>query len=209
MIFPNEQSSFDEKYQIPPLSEYLLLTCFDQLGQPNEWMAFDNWIKSKKKAKEREQVLSNIQSNDKIQVAHDLFKGYQELYSVKNSFFRFFSHYLIEPHYSHFFNQLRIEEYLNYPDNLRTTLADSKTKKRYLFGIRNNFTHSIKSTGPYILLFSHHKDKDGWYEKQMVYGKPITQRISVTDNYYLELENAVKAGMWQLLQKYVKEIEEK
>jgi len=39
-----------------PLVVYLLLTCFDRLGQPSDWMDFGSWLQSNKKKEEREQV---------------------------------------------------------------------------------------------------------------------------------------------------------
>jgi hypothetical protein len=199
MIFPTIESNFEEKYHIPPLSEYLLLTCLDQLGQPEEWLPFDNWIQSKKKNAERNKIIEAVTKDNNLEFALNLYRGYQDIYGVKKSFYSFFKKLLTEPQKTIFFSQMEIEVFENYPDNPFHTIGTEDAKIKYLYSVRNNFTHKTKHSGPYTLLWPNHKDEYGWYEKEMVYGQPITQRIKVTDEYYVKLENTVKVGIWEFI----------
>lgn len=203
-IFPNDESTFDDKYSIPPLSEYLLLTCIDQLGQPQEWLTFDSWLQSKRKKSERNQIIDVIDSLDNVDFSLKLYNGYQKLYGVKNSFFQFFNEYLKEPYKSNFFSKMKIEIYNKYPENFNWKAGSEEDKMKYLFALRNNFTHRTKPTGPYELLFPWNKDESGWYEKEMIYGKNITQKIRVISGYYEELELIIKVGLWEFIKKHQK-----
>jgi hypothetical protein len=200
IIMPNESNNFEEKYHIPPLSEYLLLTCIDQLGQSIEWMPFENWLNSKKKKSERDTIVSTISktySNEQFTL--ELYKGYQKIYGVKNSFFNCFYNLIANVEKQSFLSQLKIEVYNNYPKNPFYTLGNEKDKIKYLFSVRNNYTHRIKPSGPYILLWPEHTDAEGWFEKETIYGKPVTQKIKVTENYLKELEKFVKLGIWNFI----------
>ncbi|QSJ17503.1 hypothetical protein JYQ62_01015 [Nostoc sp. UHCC 0702] len=42
------------------LVNYLLLTCFDILGQPKDWLSFNGWLTSKETKSEREEAVSLI-----------------------------------------------------------------------------------------------------------------------------------------------------
>ena len=209
MIFPNEQSNFEEKYHIPPLSEYLLLTCIDRLGQPEEWLTFDNWLVSKSKKIERQSIIQNLNFNQNIDFTLEIYKEYQSIYGVRNSFFGFFKNLMQNDQKIAFFSHLEIEVFENYPNNMTWNSGTELSKIKYLFSIRNNFTHRTRSTGPYALLWPEHIGKDGWYEKEKIYGKPITQKVKVTANYYNELENILKAGIWEFIKQEVNNTESK
>ncbi|MBB4080799.1 hypothetical protein GGR28_003434 [Lewinella aquimaris] len=75
---------------------YLKLTCFDKLGQPAEYMLFNNWIKSKKAKEERAIILSELNGLSVENSAEALYNYYLKIYGVKNSFYRFITEVL--PH---------------------------------------------------------------------------------------------------------------
>ena len=77
------ESSVEKRFGYPSLLTYLRLTCFDQLGQPNPWMTFNNWLNSKNQKKEREFVISQIQETDKVKFSEELYLGYQKQWFVK------------------------------------------------------------------------------------------------------------------------------
>jgi len=77
------------RYKYPALVIYLKLTCFDKLGQPGEFMPFNNWLKSKKKKEERESIFSSLDGENLLEQVDKLYNGYLKIYGVKNSFYRF------------------------------------------------------------------------------------------------------------------------
>lgn len=67
---------------------YLLLTCFDRLGQVG-FLTFSNWLKSKKinHKNEKESVLSQMPEGlSPVEASELLESKYQSIYSVRNSF---------------------------------------------------------------------------------------------------------------------------
>ncbi|MFK7786845.1 MAG: hypothetical protein AB8B56_17120 [Crocinitomicaceae bacterium] len=77
------------RYKYPALITYLKLTCFDKLGQPTNYMQFNNWLKSKRKKTERELIISDLGSEGILEQAEKLYNEYLKIYGVKNSFYRF------------------------------------------------------------------------------------------------------------------------
>mgnify|MGYP001773322631 CR=1 FL=1 len=72
------------------LMHYLLLTCFDLLGQPSEWVPFSEWLISSKKASEREVVVSSVQTgSNPIEISRHFNDAYQAAYGVRTSFNNF------------------------------------------------------------------------------------------------------------------------
>ncbi len=67
---------------------YLLLTCFDLLGQNKEYKSFDDWLTSSKCASERKAALADFSSieGDYVAAAKALHSAYNKLYGVKHSF---------------------------------------------------------------------------------------------------------------------------
>lgn len=85
-----------EKWWLHPRHEreslviYLLLTCFDLLGQNKEFKSFDEWLASSKCASEREAALADFSSigEDYVASAKALHSAYNKLYGVKHAFTR-------------------------------------------------------------------------------------------------------------------------
>ncbi len=198
LIKPNLNSTHDEKYLTHPLFEYLLLTCIDHLGQPFEWLSFDSWLKSKKKKEERNKIINELGEVENIAFATKLYQGYLEIYGVKNSFFNFFNSIINDFQKDKFLSQITIEIYENYLTDFLFKLGNGEDKIKYLYKVRNDYTHKTKPTGPHILIFPESTDAKGWYEKDMIYSNN-TSKIKITKNYYDELENTIKAGIWEFI----------
>ena len=76
---------------------YLLLTCFDLLGQPDEFRDYQSWLSSSSTLEERRIAESKLTNpNDPISVAVELHRAYLDIYGTKNSFYRFVQRVLPE-----------------------------------------------------------------------------------------------------------------
>jgi hypothetical protein len=197
VLLPGESSSFDQKYLIPPVSEYLTLTCFDLLGQKVDWMTFDQWIDSGKKKEERDQIISKIELTNFIEASKTLYREYQLLYGVKNSFYNFIDEILDKRHQELLFSSIKIEVFDDYPNNvLSKYFADNEEKKKYLYSIRNNFTHKAVHSTPNEILWPNSFDKDGWWRREELFIKKKNWHFYVNRHYLSNLKEIVKYGIF-------------
>ncbi|UZK65861.1 hypothetical protein [Sphingomonas sp. M1-B02] len=128
-----------------PLITYLLLTCFDILGQSKGWMPFGNWLKSKKGGPD----LALIGSTDPIGVADELHRQWLDRFGTRNSFYRFANERLDQPTRQRLLDSLEIIKYplppadgaLSRGSEIPTTPEE---KLRYLYKVRNSFTHEAR-----------------------------------------------------------------
>jgi hypothetical protein len=120
-------------HNIGNLIVYLLLTCFDILGQNKEWMNFDTWLKSGKNKVERNDILSNIDVNkDLLHKVKDILLEYNKIYGARTSFNNFIDNILPDESRSLLLNSIR---------NTRDGIADNLENRKLLYEIRNNYTH--------------------------------------------------------------------
>jgi len=83
----------EENWQLHPRHEreglvvYLLLTCFDKLGQNSEYADFPKWINSGKYSQERDQALESITAEmGAVEATKCLLSYYNSRYGVKRAF---------------------------------------------------------------------------------------------------------------------------
>lgn len=79
------------RHERESLVNYLLLTCFDRLGQTRGFTTFKDWLSSKRKEHidEREKALQTLKSSTSpLVIAASLAEHHQEIYGVRNSFYR-------------------------------------------------------------------------------------------------------------------------
>ena len=124
-----------------PLQSYLLLTCFDRLGQPANWMDFGAWLTSKECAVCASNLAGSQCGAASVGFTKSLYADYLERYGVKNSFFRFVQDILpiearVELLASIETTSLTLPPVLQYLPPL-TELE----KIRYLYKRRNDYTH--------------------------------------------------------------------
>ncbi|QEU01939.1 hypothetical protein [Pseudomonas oryzihabitans] len=169
------------------LMYYLLLTCFDLLGQPGDWVPFSTWLESKKKNNERQHALESIPKNaDPIAIAKHLSASYQAIYGVKNSFYNFILNVLTQEERDELFSNIDITRAVlggdpctSYPALGKIT--DERKKLDFLFSLRNKFTHSAVTMGsPTAGVFS------GAYEPIVIEGKAYKG--------YVDIHREVKNG---------------
>lgn len=135
------------------LMYYLLLTCFDLLGQPSEYRTFSEWLEARKTESEREAALRRLPVDaDAVAIAKHLNSEYQQLYGVKNSFHRFVLHVLNEDERAELYASIDITRARKggNPNTLYPalgTIDSEKEKLSFLFSLRNKFTHSAIAMG--------------------------------------------------------------
>jgi len=79
------------RHERESLVNYLLLTCFDRLGQTRGFTTFKDWLSSKRKehVEEREKALQTLKSSTSpLVIAASLAEHHQEIYGVRNSFYK-------------------------------------------------------------------------------------------------------------------------
>ncbi|MDO6759610.1 hypothetical protein Q4566_05300 [Tamlana sp. 2_MG-2023] len=132
------------------LRVYLALTCFDILGQPNDWMDFNSWLRSKKRKKEREEIIDKSLTYNYSEFILSVNNEYNKIYGVKSSFYKFIQEVLSQENKQKLFDSIKTSIQLT-PRIVKptgTTLATGREiklpierKEKFLFNIRNSFTH--------------------------------------------------------------------
>lgn len=124
------------------LREYLLLTCFDQLGQAPDWLPLTDWLESsdKRVVSERAQVeLPPGATAERYALA--LVKTYHRRYGVRSAFRRFIRELLSDGQRANLLSSLSATRNpLPFGTGDARPLPDSK-KEEMLFEMRNAFTH--------------------------------------------------------------------
>lgn len=127
-----------------PLIEYHCLTCFDLLGQKERYAEFGEWIKSSDYKSERENV--DVPNNiSQVGIAELYYSEYQKIYGVKNSFFNFIDNVLDRNDLEVLLNSIKIEKTGINIDVYE--LANKEEKKKYLYALRNLYTHNLDAQG--------------------------------------------------------------
>ncbi len=130
------------------LRNYLLLTCFDLLGQPCEFKDFQSWLKSASTSVERDEALATIHKDEAlIESVKKIHRAYLDAYSTKVSFYRFINEVLPEKTREQLLYSVRIRR-IDSNKNCEIGKVESSDKKiKFLFTIRNSYTHKAKNTG--------------------------------------------------------------
>lgn len=143
------------RHERESLVVYLLLTCFDRLGQYQKYVSFTDWLKSNKAVyvSERNTVLTSLPSDSSpVETARKLTEAYQDIYGVKNSFYQGILN-LPEDAKEKLLKSVSLTfnpEYGMHGPNVSTPsfpLEDKKKelqlKLKYLYNKRNRFTHRL------------------------------------------------------------------
>jgi hypothetical protein len=146
-LLQQESDGWTHPYiQHDALVNYLLLTCFDILGQPNEWLPFNVWLEASKTKHEREEAAALIISSaTPIEIAQEMYTAYQKKYGVKASFYRFIDEILDDKTRERLLFSVNIEQRTE--DKKSATIDNPSKKKLFLYESRNLFTHSSIPTG--------------------------------------------------------------
>lgn len=130
------------------LASYLMLTCFDRLGQPVEWVDFGTWLTSSQKKGERDAAVSAITESDTLAATAALHSAYNKIYGVKNSFFQFVLQMISDKARLELFNSIEIIKVKNPPQIGELPAPTDQEKLKYLFKRRNDYTHRAAFSPP-------------------------------------------------------------
>jgi len=154
--FDSEKWWFHSRHEREALVVYLLLTCFDRLGQLRQHISFPEWLKSTKEVyvTERNKVLNLLSTNSSpTETAQKLFEVYQNIYGVKNSFYKGILN-LSEESKEQFLKSVCLTFKPKCPMHgvnistpsfpLNDKEKELKLKLKYLYNKRNSFTHKLE-----------------------------------------------------------------
>lgn len=130
---------------------YLLLTCFDLLGQPEgDYVSFEDWLNSEDEyhVRERESALNDQQTIEQAAIA--LANKHQEIYAVKKSFYQGLDR-IPQGIKERFFESITVRHCPNYDPAVSMPNYDvsdpvelMEKRSRHLYRKRNSFTHSLE-----------------------------------------------------------------
>jgi hypothetical protein len=129
------------------LRTYLLLTCFDVLGQPASFMDFASWLRASSTEAERTAALSKASPQPTLLEAIKLVqREYNALYGAKNAFYRFIDR-LPAALRAELYYSVRIRQ-IDIAKNIEVAVVESEEPKRkFLYDVRNAFTHRAENAG--------------------------------------------------------------
>ena len=146
---------FHSRHEREALVVYLLLTCFENIGQRHSFTTFPNWLKSQKAAHtiEKEKIASSIAKGlNVIESSARLMEGYQTIYGVRNAFYEGIKG-LPENTKNHVLESVLLSfnaEFGMHGPNVSTPSKPLENKEleldlklKYLYGKRNGFTHKL------------------------------------------------------------------
>jgi hypothetical protein len=143
------KSTFDHKYRhYEALRFYLLLTCFDILGQGAEFVDFSKFLNGKDFKEERKIVINSLRTvddiEDKIKAVHEY---YLKTYGFKTRYLYFINNVLDQGQRDRLYASIKISKITNaFSANVKSEdIASVNRKNEFLFKLRNEFTHEGKS----------------------------------------------------------------
>jgi hypothetical protein len=181
----------------------LRLTCFDLLGQPSEWLIFTDWIRSKRKRIEREEIIKRITFDNEIEFASKIYQEYHELYSVKNSFFRFLNGILPSDSRDVLLNQIKIRIHEGHESSIKLHEPTQLDKENYLFKIRNDYTHKVYGRAAIHGFRSEHSEKD-WHFRETIYKSNFSYWVSTSISFDDNIKEVVYIGISEIIKNYKK-----
>jgi hypothetical protein len=126
---------------------YLLLTCFDILGQNGTFIDFSSWLESKEKLEEREKIFKQYPATQDNRYLSAIYKEYNNIYGVKRAFFNFIEKIMSPENRLKLHDSIKIVKYDKFEIKIEDFRPTAKQKNEFLFQIRNSFTHKGVSTG--------------------------------------------------------------
>lgn len=138
---------------------YLLLTCFDLLGQSDDWKDFDSWLNAKSKTEEVTEIIKKVKDLNDLEKIKSVHKFYKDAYGTKNSFYRFINEVLSQESKKALLYSIDITRccpYVTYNDDGTERgrgsseiekITDDESKIKFLYWMRNAYTHEAMSIG--------------------------------------------------------------
>ena len=130
------------------LRNYLLLTCFDLLGQPSSYRDFQSWLIAKDAESERAAVVAKVPANaTALEAAGIIHREYNQIYGTTVSFYRFINAVIPSERRESLLYSLRIRRIDPVANLELEVIEDADQKMKWLFTVRNSFTHKAINTG--------------------------------------------------------------
>lgn len=126
------------------LVAYLLLTCFDRLGQPADWLSFRDWLLAAGAAEHRRSAVAELGAEeDPLRIAERLHDSYIRRYGTGTAFHRFLNRVLDGSEREELLACIRIDRIATPPRMTRLDAGDD-LKVKWLYGLRNEYTHQAR-----------------------------------------------------------------
>ncbi len=146
--FPSK-GTFTHKYRhYEALRFYLLLTCFDILGQGSEFVDFSKFINAKKFAAQRSKLIDSLPpDNDIDKNVKTMHEYYLQTYGFKKRYLYFIDNILDQEQRDRLYASIRVSKITNaFKRGVKSEdISSIKKKNEFLFKLRNEFTHDGKS----------------------------------------------------------------
>lgn len=144
---------FHPRHEREALVVYLLLTCFDLLGQEKSFITFENWLKSKKvnHILERKTLIDSLSPDATHQdAACAMMEQYQSLYGVRNAFYEGINN-LPEKSKDQLLSSMELVLVPEFEPNvskrglpLEDKELEFELKLKHIYERRNRFTHRLE-----------------------------------------------------------------
>ncbi|MBI5213832.1 MAG: hypothetical protein HY957_10775 [Nitrospirae bacterium] len=186
-----------------PLIVYLLLTCFDNLGQTDDWVDFNKWLTSNRKKDERDKVVNSLNPGvSAIEITKEIYSYYNKEYSVRTSFNNFIDNMLPTDIKKELLGSIRLIKKTELKNGEESTPEENQ---KFLFKLRNDFTHKGTSIrGFYHNLYDAlpiYSRRNHWVTCPGTFGKYFNVSLK---NWPFILEHAVKTGFSRDLENILK-----
>jgi hypothetical protein len=126
------------------LRYYLCLTCFDILGQTEGFIDFYSWLNSKNHIEQREKIFKQCENPDFHLYITSIYKEYNAIYGVSNSFSRFINQVLSDENRKKLFDSVEIKKQTKIEPQQIEYEPTIKKKIDFMYLVRNSFTHKGK-----------------------------------------------------------------
>lgn len=108
------EGTFDHKFRhYQALRFYLLLTCFDILGQESEFIDFNEFLNSNKFKTERIKLLREFSTETEISKIKIMYEYYLKIYGFKKRYLYFIDNILDETQRNRLYSTIKIQKVYN------------------------------------------------------------------------------------------------
>lgn len=195
-------------YMYPGLITYLYLTCFDQLGQPYDgWYFFPNWINSKSKVSEVDEIIAEAKDNIKGDNADDakrlikyVYDRYHEIYGVRNSFYRFIRKIIPDEIRRNLLDSILVEQFSKDGNKIDGFQVDDLFKEKWLYNTRNNYTHNLFTVETNVAP-GKREGINTWLLREEIHSSDNVVVIWVLEDFNSILESSIITAIRKLIEK--------
>lgn len=143
------EGTFDHKYRhYEAMRFYLLLTCFDILGQGVDFVDFNKFLNSSKFKKERKDFLDSLATGMDVETKmKKMHEYYLKTYGFKRRYLYFINNILDQAQRDRLYASIKVKKITNaFKKGIKSEdISTIKRKNDFLFKLRNEFTHEGKS----------------------------------------------------------------